>query len=198
MSKLLIGLCGYYQSGKDHVAKYLTETRGWYRDQMSADLWELLLKLDPYVTIKNGIHFDHVRVSQYFMRDCKGSYEKAKEHPEIRRLLQKLGTECGWMFHGKECWWKPVEDRLKSTHMSATLTGLRFDHEINGFKKLGGVMVWVNRPSKKPDTSHISEHIEWVKKECSIVLNNDRENDLDYFHARINDMVAFIEGGMQP
>lgn len=79
----VIGLLGNKGTGKDEVADELVRLGGWVKVGVSDPLHRMLLKIDPFVD-------SGMRYSQSV--ETLG-YVGAKKIPEVRRLLQVLGTD---------------------------------------------------------------------------------------------------------
>lgn len=153
---VLIGIGGLLASGKDTVADYLVEHHGFIKIGMSEPLNDALLALDPYVA-KPGHYFDeyphdmpYIRYTQLY---SDMGYTRAKEHKEVRRLLQTLGTEVGRDMIDPEVWTniakRHIQQFMADGH-SVILTGIRFPNERDMISSLSGALVWVDRPSKEP------------------------------------------------
>lgn len=140
---LVIGLGGKLRSGKDTVADYLVHEYGFVKLGMSDALSEALLTLDPIVEVGEG------HMTRYKGLIERVGYVEAKKSPEVRRLLQRLGTEVGRKMLGEDTWVKPALDKI--THWwgegkPVVLTGIRYPNEIEMIHDLGGVSVYVDRP----------------------------------------------------
>src|SRR5581483_2011292 len=98
MSSALLGLMGYAQAGKDTVAKLLVEEFGFTRIAFADALREALYALNPLIPFEG----DHVRLR--WLIDASGWEEAKVRHPEVRELLQRLGTESGRNVLGADVW----------------------------------------------------------------------------------------------
>lgn len=163
---ILIG--GALRAGKDTVADHLVEKYGFTKLGMSDPLLEALLALDPWATAGSfgaaGDHKPGLRVSDVIKQF---GYTQAKaKSPEIRRLLQKLGTEVGRNIIGEDVWvdiaTRRVQGHVKAGR-SVVLTGIRFPNELDIADRIQGASVitaYVSRPSAEKDaaaTAHTSE-----------------------------------------
>ena len=93
-----IGLAGWARSGKDTVADYLVKNHGFTRVSFADPMREALLALDP--NIEFGI--SHMKLSTLVRF---GGWDSVKEnYPEVRGLLQRMGTEVGRDLFGKNFW----------------------------------------------------------------------------------------------
>ena len=101
---MIIGLTGYAQSGKDTVAKVLVENYGFTRVAFADKIREYLYEMNPM--------FDSIAGEPVFVRDRvdRDGWEKAKQSPQIRRLLQNSGVAARKVF-GPQFW---VHEAMKS------------------------------------------------------------------------------------
>ncbi|QIG57925.1 deoxynucleoside monophosphate kinase [Microbacterium phage PauloDiaboli] len=188
----IIGIGGKLASGKDAISDYLVENHGWVKIGMSDALAEALYVLDPYVPIhlpdpatgkglrnflsrfldrkKRTVEIaDFQRYSDLF--DEVG-YVEAKTNEEVRRLLQKLGTEVGRKIISESVWTDIIVRRAKEAAKTAPgviITGIRYPNELGMITdELDGELWWVVRPSLQAgsNSEHSSE-------------NSVRETDFD-------------------
>ena len=182
---LLVG--GRLASGKDTFADYLVEHHGFVKLGMSDILAEALYRLDPVIPIHFGeaLHgapdaswVTH-RSYQYIV-DAIG-YVEAKKNPEVRRLLQQLGTEVGRQLLGEDIWVqgaaRRIDAELNAGHQ-VVITGIRYENELGLDKYIKAwpaavTSVWVNRPQELDPTAaaHSSEQLTGDRFEYE--LNND-------------------------
>ncbi|MFG3223290.1 hypothetical protein ACGF07_00725 [Kitasatospora sp. NPDC048194] len=149
----LIGLSGLAQSGKDSAADFLAE-QGWKRRAFADPLRAMLYSLDPLVPSPNGDWPMRLRAAI----DGLG-WDKAKiQIPEIRALLQRLGTDAGRATLGETVWIDQMF-RQRTSWGPTVITDCRFPNEADAVKKHGGLVVQIIRPSQKliQDSGHVSE-----------------------------------------
>jgi hypothetical protein len=151
----LVGLYGYPGSGKDAVAEFLVEKGGWTRVAFADPLKEMLVALDPIVEINADC--SPSTLSQEMTRwdlDLEGVKRTC---PEVRRLLQRLGTEAGRDILGEDVWVKAaavrVHELLKTSNV--VMTDVRFPNEADFIQGVG-TLVEVMRPGCVP-MEHASE-----------------------------------------
>jgi hypothetical protein len=151
MTARLIGLGGRLRAGKDTVADVLVEHHGFRKMGMSDALADALYVLDP--VIPTGIRYSA------FVR--RVGYVEAKKNPEVRRLLQKLGTEVGRDMIGTNVWVDIIEARIRASlaaGIPVAVTGIRFPNEVTMIHRVGGTLVWVSRPeADNAAPAHASE-----------------------------------------
>lgn len=135
----LIGLCGKKRAGKNTFADMLSELHPYQQISFADALWDVLLATNPYVGI------DHTRVNDLVVAIGK---ERAKiEFPEVRRLLQDLGTNGVRNVIGPDTWLNLVSQKIvQNSDTSYAVTDLRFENEAQMVKDLGGIVVKLDRP----------------------------------------------------
>jgi hypothetical protein len=83
-------------------------------------------------------------------------YKDTKFGPEIRRILQRMGTEVGRNILGENIWVDAVLDTLDDQGRYV-FTDCRFKNEASAVVELGGQVWRVDRPGVEPANDHISE-----------------------------------------
>lgn len=142
----VIGISGYARSGKDTIGQALA-TRGFQRVSFADNIREALLALNPLAT-------PDVRIVDLI---AAHGWEVAKDQfPEVRALLQRLGSEVGRNLIDPNIWvdltFKKAPDGAK-----IVVTDCRFPNEARAVKELGGQMWRVARPGFSPTNAHPSE-----------------------------------------
>ena len=92
----IIGLSGYARSGKDEAAKLLVNGHGFTRVAFADKLRECLYQLNPmcgrgWDTSDRPVVYVQDVIEEYGW----DGYKETEYGIEIRRLLQRLGTEAG-------------------------------------------------------------------------------------------------------
>lgn len=171
---MIIGLSGVGQSGKDTIGKMLVEHYGYKRLAFADTLREAAYALDPMIMTDN-----EEIVWLTYLVDLVG-WERAKlENMQVRRLLQRLGTEVGRNVLGEDIWVDATFDKM-DTDSDYVITDVRFPNEANAIMDVGAV-VRVERDSaglKDEAALHPSETAldDWVFDH--VVLNNGSLEDL--------------------
>lgn len=162
----LIGLSGYARTGKDEAAKVLVDKYGFTRVAFADKLRDVLYALNPVVgdTLwmdENDLGSVRARTTLVFLQDVIDlytwdGYKETSYGDEIRRLLQRLGTEAGRNLLGTNIW---VDAALTGHHENAKIvvTDVRFPNEAERIKELGGIVVRVSRPGVSAVNAHPSE-----------------------------------------
>lgn len=144
---MIIGLCGYAQSGKDTVAQVLVDNYGFTRVAFADKIREFLYEVNPMVGCSpSGYLKDLV--------DLEG-WEKAKQQPQVRRLLQDLGVGARKVF-GEDFW---INQALKSLDYGGNyvITDVRFKNEATAIWSMPGKIWRVTRPGVTAVNAHVSE-----------------------------------------
>lgn len=146
----LVGLCGYAGSGKDEAAKALTAI-GWQRVAFADAVREVALTIDPILDWST-VSQNELRLSQVVK--YSGWHEAKRRFPEIRRLLQVIGTEAGRNILGPNTW---VDAALRKASGDTVFTDVRFENEVAAIRERNGILVRITRPGVGPVNGHASE-----------------------------------------
>jgi hypothetical protein len=154
---LAIGLTGFAQSGKDTTAQVLAEY-GYKRASFADILREAVYRLNPWITIGPNERWPKAFRLQEIV-DEEGWDEAKKRHPEIRRLLQVMGTEVGRELIHANVWVDALLDSLEPGERYV-FTDVRFPNEAIGIHQYfdHDVEIWrVVRPGVQAVNDHSSE-----------------------------------------
>lgn len=132
---MIIGIAGKKRAGKSEVAKILVEEFGFTHLAFADAIKAAVYTLDPIISL-SGLRL------QYLV-DNNG-WEAAKEFPEVRRLLQKFGTEVGRDLIDKQIWVEITMSGIKASS-NVVLSDVRFRNEAEEIKYQGGQVWRVNR-----------------------------------------------------
>ncbi|HEX9226817.1 MAG TPA: hypothetical protein VF885_09175 [Arthrobacter sp.] len=134
-----------------------------------SDIREDLYTLDPFLD-------GDLTMSELLGR-LSWDWDAAKTHRlygfEVRRLLQKLGTEVVRESYGANAWVDVVARQIAEEKPErVVLTDVRFDNEAEWLGEQGGLVVQITRPGVGPVNNHksdagISEHL------VSVTVDND-------------------------
>lgn len=177
-----VGLTGSAGAGKDWLCRELANR--WFpvrRVSIADALKRMLIAMDPYVGGDERL--------TTVMERHGGSMEQAKwACPEIRRLLQRLGTEGGRACLGADVWIRTAmmdhgddDDGDGGGVVLNVVTDVRFPNEAEALRAAGGVIVHVTRPGAPPDlhlsgaqARHASEvAIKDIRPDITFVNNGD-------------------------
>ena len=161
---MIIGLAGKARSGKDTAA-----------DGLAADGWEVRGFADPVKALALSIN----PVANYRMCGDAGEpeyladlvniegWEGAKIYPEVRRFLQRLGTEGIRIHIGTNTW---VDLAMQNVAPNTVFSDVRFPNEADAIRERGGIIVEIVRPNNQYQTTHDSEQLDFYKDEQ--IVNN--------------------------
>lgn len=160
----IIALSGFARSGKDEAAQILVNEYGFQQVAFADKLREMIYALNPIVDFVSAINWADESIEPvkpvYLQQviDVYGwdKYKESAYGPEIRRLLQRLGTEAG-----RQTLWDSI-------WIDAALTGLdddakvvvsdaRFFNEFDAVRERGGYIWRIDREGVGPANSHASE-----------------------------------------
>lgn len=149
---MIVGLSGYAKTGKNEAAKGL-KNLGFKQTAFADVLREAAYALDPWVSLHEH-HADlHMRLSAVI---DKWGWDFAKnEFSDVRRLLQRLGTEAGREIFGKNIW---VDTVLNNSEGNIVITDVRFPNEADAIRERGGIVIRIFRPGIGPANAHASEN----------------------------------------
>jgi hypothetical protein len=145
---MIIGLSGYAQSGKDTVAQILVEDYGFTRLAFADIIKKAMYTLDPIINL-DGLRLAHA-VEKY-------GWDGVKSLPEVRRLLQVMGSEIGRDLIDPQIW---VELTMHNVHPNdkIVISDVRFRNEAEEIKWRHGNVWRISRIEKgAPINIHRSE-----------------------------------------
>jgi hypothetical protein len=177
-----IGLHGFPGTGKDAVAKILADY-GYTRVAFADKLREALYVLNPVVLF--GTDGQDIRVKDIV--DTIGWDEAKRAYPEIRRMLQVIGTEVGREMIDQNVW---VDAAFKGLDKDKkyVFTDLRFENEHHAIDSRLGMLVKIERPGVGAVNDHKSEK-PLPDKWFDVRLIND--GTLEDLHTKVRDILAF-------
>lgn len=142
----VIGVTGYAQHGKDTFGQRLVTAHGFKRYAFADALKSMALALDPIVW--GDTNSAHMRLSKIV---AQVGWEQAKQHAEVRRFLQVLGTEGVRGHLGDNAWVDALHHKLLVEKPEAVvITDVRFPNEADFIHALGGKLVRVKRFVRRP------------------------------------------------
>jgi hypothetical protein len=197
----IIGLNGVARAGKDTVAEILHSLYGYQTASYSDMLNKALIALDPVVLIPwnldvslplivSGVRPGDPLLLRYSDLVDQTGYEKAKEVPEVRRLLQRMGTEVGRNMLGEDIWVDALFTNLEGGPVA--ITNVRFPNEYDAVKQRGGVVWRVDRPGFEPANNHISDRALDAHSFDARIYNDGSVRDLADKVMRLMDPVQAV------
>jgi hypothetical protein len=155
---MLLGITGKAGAGKDSLANFLVENHGFIRLAFADALRASALAIDPIVSESDD--GEPLRLSAFIRVPSDWDWAK-REIPEVRRLLQVIGTEVGREILGENVWVDLV-DRQIEDGKNYVITDVRFDNEVDFVRSKRGTVVQIvrpNNPNAIADT-HASEQLQ--------------------------------------
>lgn len=162
---MIVGISGYARAGKDSFGDALVRRFEFEKASFATPMKQMAEALDPYIPFEG----DFYRLSEWL--DYVG-WEGAKNIPEVRAFLQRLGTEGGRKIFGEDFW---VEHTLSQYSdgpaLRLAICDVRFRNEAEAIRRRGGEVIRINRPGIEAPNDHRSEH-DLDDYHC-IVIDND-------------------------
>ncbi|AYN58505.1 adenylate kinase [Arthrobacter phage Liebe] len=177
MATQILGLIGKKRSGKDTFAHALP---GYTRVAFADPLRQAALALDPYVgrpCLPGQLSPQRdVRLSDVI--DALG-WERAKDCvPEVRRILQRFGTESIRSID-PDFWIRAGIQAIEAVEGPVVVTDCRYPNEADTIRALGGKLVRITRPGYTSEgDAHPSESALDGYAEDWLVLNDGTVADL--------------------
>jgi hypothetical protein len=150
---MIIGLSGYARSGKDTIADILVKEHGFVKLAFADPMREALRRINPFIEVND---IQHMPLDQalrvYSWEDLK------QESPDIRGLMQRIGTEMGREMFGENIWVELAIKEANKYKKPIVMSDTRFKNEAEAIRNSGGFVVRVERPGVEAANSHVSEH----------------------------------------
>jgi len=179
---MIIGLHGFAQSGKDTIGQGLVEKYGFERLSFADIIREAVYTLNPVVSYSAVSGTFRVRglVDAYGWEWCKSNY------PEVRRLLQVMGTEVGRDLIYEAIWIDGVRNKFRNGDY--VITDVRFENEAEMIRSnREGLLVKIIRDGVGPVNTHSSDS--GLPDELfDLVINND--GSLEEFIAHVDEIAS--------
>jgi len=162
---VIVGLSGYARSGKDTAAAGM-DMWGFKRVAFADKLREFLYVLNPIIQPRYKRAFPakvpDARVQEVIDKHGWDGYKETPYGPEIRELLQRLGTDCGRQLLYDHVW---IDAALGNVgivapdphYKSTVVTDVRFPNEAMAIKTKGGIVIRITREGIGPANDHPSE-----------------------------------------
>jgi hypothetical protein len=194
----LVGLIGTKRVGKDTFAAVLVEKFGYERVALADPLREAALGLNPIVgtfplTTDGGLQTREWRLADAI--DALG-WELAKDYiPEVRRTLQRFGTESIRALD--ESFWVRTAfsriDALRKAGVPVVVTDVRYENEADAIRNARGQLVRITRELPSDGDSHASENSLKHYSENLRIANNGSQKDFEYLAASLGRDLEFMQ-----
>lgn len=159
MTPPLVGLIGRKRSGKDTFAERLIAEHGFARVAFADPLKAAALALDPIIVgAEECAGIPDERLSQVVAEE---GWERAKEWPEVRRILQALGVAVRDHVD-RDAWLNAAADTIRYLRAGpeatpVVVTDVRFPNEAAWIASAGGLLVRITRQGLDTSDAHVSE-----------------------------------------
>jgi hypothetical protein len=187
---MIVAFSGLKGSGKDTAASVLVAEYGFTKIAFADAVRQMALIIDPKIPFNHSWGSDVVNLSQLV---AQFGWDKIKrEVPEVRRLLQVIGTDAVRLLVGENVWVDILARRypdIADENSRYVITDCRFDNEVQFVRDRHGLLVWIDRPGLQSD-GHASESTH-IKELATTVLHND--DTIEELHEDIRFML-FMRG----
>jgi hypothetical protein len=187
-----IGLIGKARSGKDSAAAHLVHRHAYTRLAFADPLKEMALRVDPLASTKyDGTKMDQNRLSSIVGRI---GWESAKEIPEVRRTLQRLGQ--AQREHDEDYWVNVLRRSLNGAerwNMPVVVSDVRYRNEALMLRSRGFRLVRLVRPAPAAITLTGTDEIS-ARHLTDSTAQHASETELDDFAA---DMTLVNDGSLE-
>ncbi|UIW13508.1 deoxynucleoside monophosphate kinase [Arthrobacter phage Lizalica] len=198
----LIGLIGKKRTGKDTFAAKLVRDHGYVRVALADPLREAALALDPIMgTFPLNVE-GIVRTREWRLSDVieELGWEKAKDYiPEVRRTLQRLGTESIRSLDD-QFWIRTAFQRidaLRAEGKPVVVTDVRYPNEADAIRDATGYLVRIVRDLPDDGDAHASEKAMDDYREHLRVPNNTTIEDFEYLAGALGHDLNYIYATLQ-
>ena len=174
----IIALSGFARAGKDEAAKVLVEEFGFKQVAFADKLRDFLYAMNPLCSDQNG----WVTVKEVIDKFGWDGYKETIYGKEIRRLLQRLGTEAGRQTLWDTIWIDAAFTGL-SPDAKVVVSDARFYNEFDAVRSRGGEVWRIERPGVGPANDHASEMEAIGYPHFAKTLHNSR--DLEFFRGLV-------------
>lgn len=161
-SRIILGMTGVAGSGKDTAAAGLVADHGFVRLAIGDELKQALCLVDPPVPFREP----DGSISYIMLAELvdKAGWDQAKQHPLVRSMLQKMGSDAGWQLHGEALWTSRLDARIAELDpdQDVVVTDIRMPHEAHWLRGIGGSIIRVTRQAAlegltPEQRAHVSE-----------------------------------------
>jgi len=157
--KQWVALTGLAGSGKNAIAEHLVEQYGYTQLGFADAIRDAALALNPLVPIDMGHNGELIKSTMRLttLIDSLGWEHAKRSVPEVRELLQRLGTDVGRDVISPEVWIDIAVRRASHIDGPVVFTDCRFPNEVDTIRNHGGLLVRVYRRGIEAVNDHISE-----------------------------------------
>lgn len=155
--RMIVGLSGYAQAGKDTAAQPLIEA-GFKHAAFADGVRAMMERVNPTIefhdptvfSVDGSMTVKTVGSAKYSLVIAARGYEWVKENTNARDYMVAIGAGVREII-GDDAWVRPVERRLKAAPSESwVITDVRYANEARMIRSLGGVVWQVLRPGVEP------------------------------------------------
>lgn len=140
----IIAISGLIGSGKDTVAEYLVDKKGFRRESFAASLKDAVAMVFGWDrTLLEG----QTQAARVWREQVDVWWANRLNIPHLtpRWVLQYWGTDvCRRNFH-EDIWIASLEKKLESSQQNTVISDVRFLNEFEMLKKFNAITVWIKR-----------------------------------------------------
>ena len=185
MKPRIIAFSGAQGAGKTTAAEFLRNNHGYKIRAFADPIYEILFEMDPVLTTDSPLEaYKYIRLSDLLETESMDSIKRG--YPEVRSLLQKIGTEWGRAIHGPDCW---VEYMMRSRPILeyTVIPDVRFWNEWLFVKNSGGNMIHIKKPGAVVvNPGHASEQFDTTKTADYFIENS---GTVEEFHTKLRELM---------
>ena len=158
-TKHIVALGGKAGSGKNATAEELVRQYGFTALAFADPIRDAAKELNPLVPIDMGHNGELIKSTMRLatLVDSVGWETAKREVPEVRDILQRLGTEVGRQLIDPSVWVTMAMKRANEIDGHVVFTDCRFPNEVEAVRNQGGLFVRIHRNDIDPVNEHVSE-----------------------------------------
>ena len=154
---MILGLAGYAGSGKSTAAEALCRNYGFVRARFADPLKGMIR------TLLAQIGADEAMIDAMIEGSLKEVPSEMLAGRSPRYVMQTLGTDWGRGFMGPNFWADIAISRVRALHAEfpghpIVFEDTRFANELAAIRKVGGVVLRIDRPGTGPVNAHESDN----------------------------------------
>jgi len=169
---MIIGICGLKGSGKDTLGNILVEKYGFEKLSFAETLKDIVSIIFSW---DRKLLEGNTTKSRKFRETIDNWWSKELQK-EItpRKMLQFIGTDLFRNNFHKDIWVKIIERKLiNNNSKNIVITDCRFLNESEIIKKLGGIIIKINRNINNIDIHSSEQQITTIKP--NYIIENDKD-----------------------
>lgn len=205
--QMVVGIAGKAGSGKDTIARILNEAFSGKTEIMSfaRPVKDALEALDPIIQIDKN---EYVRLSGILdsSKPWDTRWDEAKKYPDVRALLQRMGTEVGRNIIDKDLWVNLLRrEVLNSPSSLIVVPDMRFETEAECIERFNigdshrkSILIHVTRDVAGLDginSKHASENTD-LTYACNIHIENN--GSIDDLRTQLKSLIREIREHIDP